>query len=185
MGAIASPKPVKLIVAMLSARADRLDAAADRLRRDCGPTDAASEIMPFDFTHYYDEQMGAGLLRQFLAFERLISPAQLVAIKRTTNRIEAEFAADRSGADGPARPVNLDPGYVAESKLVLASTKDFAHRVYLADGIYAEVTLRYVRGRWVAADHTFPDYASGRYDDFLTRARRILRSRAALKEPPR
>jgi len=186
MGEITSPKPVKLIVAMLSARADGLGAAADRLRQTYGPTDATSEIMPFDFTHYYDEQMGAGLRRQFLTFERLISPAELVAIKRATNRMEADLAAAQpAGAGGPARPVNLDPGYVAESKLVLASTKDFAHRVYLADGIYAEVTLRYVRGRWVSAEYTFPDYASGGYDGFLSRAREMLRRQLQRKEQPR
>lgn len=169
MGAITTPERVKLIVAMLSASRDMLAAAASRLQRDLGPVDLTGEVMAFDFTHYYDEEMGSILLRQFIALKRLISPAEIVAIKRATNDIESEFAA------GPNRPVNLDPGYITESKLVLASTKDFAHRIYLSEGIYAEVTLAYVHSRWVSHPYTFPDYASGRYDEFLTHARELLR----------
>ncbi len=114
-----------------------------------------------------------------MAFEQPIGPGRLAAIKRATNAVEAEFAAGRGG--GPPRPVNLDPGYVTESKLVLASAKDFAHRIYLGEGIYAEVTLTYARGRWQAGPHTFPDYASGRYDAFLTAARAALRRQLGRK----
>ena len=78
--------------------------------------------------------------------------------------------------------MNLDPGYVTVSKLVLASAKDFAHRIYLADGIYSEVTLTYVHGVWRSHPYTFPDYASGRYDGFLTAARESLRRRLGRRE---
>ena len=71
--------------------------------------------------------------------------------------------------------MNLDVGYVTEAKLVLASMKDFAHRVYLGAGVHAEVTLLYRGGGWMSLEWTFPDYASGRYDTFLTGARRLLR----------
>ena len=108
------------------------------------------------------------------------------AIKLATNQVEAAFAAEARPAGrpphAPQRPLNLDPGYVTESKLVLASTKDFAHRVYLGDGIYAEVTLTYAGGRWRPHEHTFPDYASGAYDSFLARAREALRRQLGRKE---
>jgi hypothetical protein len=157
---------------MLSAWPELLAAAGERLESAYGPLDLRTDVMPWDFTHYYDDEMGVPLHRQLVAAERLISPEQLGPIKQATNAIEAAFAAEAAGR--PPRPVNLDPGYVTESKLVLASTKDFAHRIYLGGGIFAEVTLTYARGRWVAHEHTFPDYASGAYDAFLTEVRNRL-----------
>jgi len=176
----ATPAPVKLVVGLLAGRGELLDAVADRMRETYGPTDVVSDVWPFDFTDYYAAQMGGGLLRQFLAFDRLIDPSELATIKRATNALEADFAV--SETDGPARLVNIDPGYVAEGKLVLASCKDFAHRVYLTGGVFAEVTLRYVHGAWRSHDCTFPDYASGRYDAFLAAARDVLRGQLDRKE---
>jgi hypothetical protein len=170
MAAICEPQRVKLICGMIAAQPE-LFAAADRLIERFGPIDVESEVFPFDFTRYYEAEMGAGLLRKFIALGRLIDPGRLADVKRMTNELEAEFAqTDRSCA----RPINLDPGYVAPSKLVLASMKDFSHRVYLGGGVYAEVTLQYRNG-WRAMEWTFPDYASGRYDAFLTAVREALR----------
>ncbi len=185
MCAIRTPPPVKLITAMLSTSAEALLAAAERLAREYGPIDLRSETMAFDFTHYYDGEMGSPLLRQFLAFERLIDPGLLAAVKLRTNALEDGFARGTTGGapDLPAaRPVNLDPGYVSESKLVLASTKDFAHRLYLGEGIFAEITLTYAHGRWTSHSCTFPDYASGKYDAFLTSVRHRLREQLGRKE---
>jgi hypothetical protein len=179
MGAIRQPQPVKLIVAMLAGSDQLLAQAVGRLVEELGPVDQSSPAAEFTSTHYYDQEMGSPLLRQFVAFERLIDPGRLGPIKRLTNQIEEDLAtpkpdAGETRASAPRR-VNLDPGYVAEGKLVLASTKDFSHRVHLGEGIYAEVTLMYGKGRWIAQKYTFPDYASGAYDDFLTAAREQLR----------
>ena len=175
----ATPAPVKFVVGLLAGRVEWLDAIAIRMREAYGPTDVVSEVWPFDFSDYYASQMGSGLLRQFLAFEQLVDPSELATIKLATNAIEGDFAA---ATDGPDRPVNIDPGYVAEAKLVLASCKDYAHRVYLGGGVFAEVTLRYVGGVWQGHDCTFPDYASGRYDAFLAAARVALRGQLDRKE---
>ncbi len=180
MAKASTPLPAKLIVAMLSARRSLLGEAAERLGRELGPIDLVGEVTNFDFTDYYAEQMGGELLRQFVSFEQLIRPDGLARIKQATNQIEAELAS--AHPDGPARPLNLDPGYVTESKLVLASTKDFAHRIYLGEGIYGEVTLTYAGGRWRRHEHTFPDYASGAYDSFLIQARELLRRQLGRKE---
>ena len=134
-----------------------------------------SDVMDFDLTHYYDGQMGSPLYRRFGAFAEPIPPDRLAEAKRTTNAVEADLA-DRFSP--PERPINLDPGLVEPSKLVLASMKDFSHRIYLGGGVYAEITLLYRRGRWEALPWTFPDFASGRYDAFLTAARQRLRERA-------
>jgi len=160
---------VKLICGMIASRAELFDAAAEELSRAFGPIDRASEIMDFDFTHYYDEQMGAPLYRRFVSFAEAATADALVQAKLRTNALEADFA--RRGGGGAARPINLDPGYLEPSKLVLASMKNFSHRIYLSGGVYGEVTLRYRRGRWEPLPWTFPDYASGRYDAFLTAVR--------------
>ena len=167
------PPVVVWICGMISSRREWLDAAAGELARAFGPVDIAGEVMDFDFTHYYDRQMGAPLLRQFVSFRQAPPPDALVEAKLRTNAVEADFAARHGRPDLP-RPVNLDVGYVESSKLILASMKNFSHRIYLARGVYAEVTLLYRRGRWEPLGWTFPDYRSGRYDAFLSSARARL-----------
>ena len=182
MAAILEPKPVKLICGLLCADKALLERMQRRLSEEFGPIDVVADIQPFDFTHYYDDEMGPGLYRGFVAFERLIDPQRLAEIKIKTNELEEQCARGvREGgeswavaAPSPARPVNLDPGYLAPSKLILASMKDFSHRIYMRGGVYAEITLQYRNG-WRTLPWTFPDYGSGRYDDFFTRAREALR----------
>ncbi len=180
------PSRVKLICGMISADVRLLDEAKRLLEAPFGPTDILSEVMDFDFTHYYDEQMGSPLHRMFVAFAEPVQPDCLIDAKRTTNALEREFASQYAGesADSPPRPINLDPGYVTPAKLVLASMKDFSHRIYLGRGVYAEVTLTYRDGNWQPTEWTFPDYASGRYDAFLSAARELLCGRA-MKERAR
>jgi hypothetical protein len=129
---------------------------------------------PFDFseTDYYTATMGAGLKKQFFAFERLLDPAALADIKRETNSWEAEYAA--LGRHAEPRPLNLDPGYITPAKLVLASTKDHAHRLYLRGGIYAEVTLTWRHRQWQPHEWTYPDYCREDYHRFFTRCREWL-----------
>ncbi len=172
------PSAVKFICGMIAADVLLFDEATGLLTAELGPIDVASDVMPFDLTDYYDRQMGTPLYRKFIAFETLANPQRLIAVKLQANAIEADIAA--AGAPiGPARPINLDPGYIAPAKLVLASMKDFAHRIYLGSGVYAEITLSYRHGQWRATEWTFPDYASGRYDAFLTKARNCLRDQPA------
>jgi len=175
------PDPVKLICGILTAAPAVLDEAAGALAEAFGPVNLASETMDFDFTHYYDAEMGTPLRRRFVAFAEPVRPDALADAKRRTNAIERAFAA-RPDAPYP-RPVNLDVGYLTPAKLVLASMKDFAHRVYLGGGVYAEVTLLRRGGAWRALPWTFPDYASGRYDAFLDAARRRLREQLRREGP--
>lgn len=178
-----APKPplVKLICGMISSQVRLFNEATRALTEAFGPVDLVSEIMAFDFTHYYDERMGTPLHRRFVAFADLVPADSLIEAKRKTNAIEADFA--RRSRQGPARPINLDPGYVESAKLVLASMKNFSHRIYLGRGVYAEVTLMYHKGRWVASPWTFPDFASQRYHPFLTEARDRLRSQVRKETP--
>ena len=166
------PLPVKLICGMISSRRELFDEAVWALTQAFGPVDLVSEIMDFDLTDYYYEQMGRPLYRRFVSFTRLMGPDALAEVKLKTNQIEANFTERGAAAQGgPKRSINLDPGYIAPSKLVLASMKDFSHRIYLGRGVYGDLTLMYRKGKWERLEWTFPDYASGRYDAFLTEAR--------------
>jgi hypothetical protein len=176
MGQIQPASPVLLILAASSRYAEALAWARARAEENHGPIALASD--PFDFTEteYYAATMGTDLKKQFLAFERLVDPATLADIKRQTNDWEAEFTA--LGRHPEPRPLNLDPGYVTPAKLVLASTKDHAHRIYLRDGIFAEVTLAYRQRRWHALEWTYPDYRRDDYQQFFARCREHLLCRA-------
>jgi len=172
------PQPVKLICGMLAGGETLLSQAREALAGEFGAIELTSKVMDFNFTDYYDRQMGRPLYRQFVAFAEPFDPGDLADAKCRTNAIEERFAA---GADGPPRPVNLDAGYIAPSKLVLASMKNFSHRIYLSRGVYAEITLQYHKGSWQPLSWTFPDYASGCYDAFLNAARDRLCERLSRK----
>lgn len=165
---MSSPAPAKLFVGLLTAEPALFAAAESALEPDYGPVDFRSEVFRWDMSRYYEREMGAGLLRRFLSCERLVSPAALAAIKCHTNRLEQSFTRPPKGA----RRLNLDPGYLDATRIVLASTKDQAHRIYLAHGIYAEVALRYHHGAFQPFDYTYPDYCWPRTHAFLKRLRR-------------
>ncbi|MFN3531164.1 MAG: DUF4416 family protein [Candidatus Brocadia sp.] len=171
MGYISRPKPANLIIGVLTSIPEILGQTDKTLEEYFGPIDLRSDVMSFNFTNYYNEEMGEGILRRFYSFEKLISPDEIVAIKVQTNAIEESVASSKSYP--VKRPVNIDPGYINESRLILASTKDFSHRIYLRDGIYAEVTLNYRRGRYESFPWTFPDYKSSDYQNFFLKVREL------------
>ncbi len=175
MGEIHEPRRVLLLVAAFSRHEEALAWAREQAIEAWGPVALASELFDFVETDYYEPTMGSGLKKVFWVFERLADPGDLAEIKRQTNAWEASYtqASDRE----ETRPLNLDPGYLTEAKLVLASTKDHAHRMYLARGIFAEVTLHYQSRRWQTSDWTFPDYQRDDYQRFFTECREYLRQR--------
>jgi hypothetical protein len=155
MGIIKKAYPVKLITGIIISSEDIFFATQKLLEHFFGPIDYVSPIMRFDFTDYYQKDMGSGLKRLFLSFRKLVDPARLASIKLITNKLERRLC-DR--AYGVKRPVNIDPGYISEAKLVLATTKDYGHRIYLCNGIYAELTLSYKNGTFRPMDWSYPDY---------------------------
>ncbi|MCS6861756.1 MAG: DUF4416 family protein [Abditibacteriales bacterium] len=175
MGAIRLPSPVKLICGMIAADPQRFAEAEAALTERFGAVDMRSDVLPFDLTTYYYKEMGAPLFRQFIAFEQFIDPSTLPDVKRWTNTLEERFAAVRDGQT--CRRINLDPGYVNAAKLILATTKDHAHRVYLRDGIFAEVTLTFRSQSFQPMDWTYPDYRTAAYITFFNAVRaRYLRA---------
>ncbi len=172
MGDIREPKSVLLLIAVCSRYDDALAWAEQRAAQQFGALFAKSEPFAFVETDYYQSTMGANLKKQFLTFAPLIDPGELAEVKCLTNQWECEYA-ESSKHDEP-RPLNLDPGYLTQAKLVLASTKDHAHRIYLGAGIYAEVTLQFRGGGWQACDWTYPDYRRDDYQAFFTACRDIF-----------
>lgn len=173
MGDITQPEAALPLLAAFSRHGEALDWARAQAEAAWGPVALASQRFAFDATDYYEPTMGPSLAKCFWAFERLIDPAELVERKRQTNAWEADYA--RGGKHAEPRPLNLDPGYLTPAKLVLASTKDHAHRIYLSRGIYAEVTLFYKDRRWQERDWTFADYRRADYQQFFDRCREYLR----------
>lgn len=156
MGTQGNPKPVKYLVGLLSSDIELLSSVETDLATIFGAIDARSETSPWNLSKFYESEMGAGLLRRFVSFFRLDSPGNLARIKLQTQDVEQHY---RSG--GPRRTgrrVNIDPGYLDTGKLVLASTKNSGHRIFLQSGIYAEATLLYYDGAFHACPHTYPDY---------------------------
>ncbi len=174
MGQPRSAPDAALVVGMLSAWPELFERARARLTGRFGPVARVSGVMDFDFTDYYTAEMGAGLKRAFLAFAEPFDAGLLAETKVWTNALEREFAAPERPVP---RPVNLDPGYLDPLRLVLATTKDFPHRVYLGQGIYAEVTLQYARGDFEPMPWTYRDYRTPAYREFFRSVRADLLAR--------
>ncbi len=163
--------PVKAIIAVLTADPPILPTVYQQLTDQFGPVDYTSELLPFDSTTYYEDEMGRELQRQFISFENLIDAGALADKKLFTNQVEQASAQENISR----RRVNLDVGYVCMAKLVLASTKDHAHRIYLRDGIYAEITLRFYHKTFQPWEWTYPDYRSPAYIAIFNHIRAIYR----------
>ena len=172
MGSIRNFNPVKLFVGILVSNESLIENVEAELSAKYGPVDYRSPVLPFTFTDYYRRETGDDIHRLFLSFERLIEADSLPEIKHHTNALEAEFAA---GSTGVKRPVNLDPGYVEHAKVVLASTKNFYHRMYLNDGIFGEVTMHFRNGGYEFFSWTYPDYKSPEYQQFFQGMRVLYR----------
>ena len=174
MGAIRPPKRAKLFAGILCGASDLFALARRRLVRHFGEVEMESPRWPFTDTDYYETELGTDVERQFLFFRELVSVERLAEIKRLTNDLERRIAEDALLPES-TRPVNIDPGYITLSKLVLATTKDAAHRIYVQQGIYAEVTLRFESGGWRSSPWTYPDYAANTYHASFTEARESLK----------
>ena len=167
MGRPEKPQLVRLFIGMLGGNPELFSAAADILTKKFGPILLESEIIPFKFTDYYTPEMGNNLLRKFVAFKRKISPEKLASIKLFTNRLEETYCQNKK------RRINLDPGFLTPARVILASTKDFSHRIYLKSGIYAEITFLFHKNGLEFLPWTYPDYSTEPYLKFFSTLRNI------------
>ncbi|MYA76110.1 MAG: DUF4416 family protein [Gemmatimonadetes bacterium] len=168
MGTPANPDPVKLVCAIMGQDETKLAEGRELLADRFGAVELAGPVFDFTFSSYYEREMGAGLVKQFLGFGPLVYPEDLADIKRASNGLEAGLVR----SDGmPGRALNIDPGYVNGGQLVLATTKNYSHRIYIGKGIFAEVTLLYTRGEFTPLPWTYRDYSTEAALAFFTRVR--------------
>jgi hypothetical protein len=161
-----SPDPAKLVVGCIMNDKKWIKQFYQKLEIRFGPVDIISGWMDFAYTDYYYKEMGSPLYRKVFVFKTLIEQDALAEIKEKTNEIEKEFEIDGK------RNVNLDPGYLVSSRFILATGKEYSHRIYIGRKIYADLTLMYTRKKgFVTLDWTYPDYASQSMLAFLTKAR--------------
>jgi len=167
MGKVNRINPVKLVIGLIF----KDDPAAKKievtLKKKFGPLDYESPELPFCFTGYYRQEFGEGLKKKFLSFARLVHPQELAKIKSFTNKLEGKFS------KSSRRLVNIDPGYVDLAKYILATTKDYCHRIYLDQGIFAEITLSFKDDTFVPGEWTYRDYQTKEYIAILNKIRQL------------
>ena len=173
MAAIEIIEPVVRVCAVISKDPAAIEWGIDKLRQDWGTVAHQSDPLPFHANGFYDEHMGTDLRKVFVAFADLCEPGGLADWKHATIQLEKAYAAI-SDLD-VVRPLNLDSGYVTQAKLVLATTKDRDHRLYLRDGIFAEVTLNYVGKKWIHHRWSYPDYRTEKVAAFVQACREQVR----------
>ena len=175
MGEIRKKQLVLPFVAAFASEQRAVDRGREMLSDVFGEPIFMSRFFRFDeFTDYYEPSMGRVLYKQLWSFGKLWDPENLADLKITTNGFEEEYARQSHDTAAVKRPLNLDPGYIDLGKLVLASTKDHSHRIYLRNGIFAEVTLIYTKKIWQKLPWTYPDYQSSDYHEFLNQSRDYL-----------
>jgi hypothetical protein len=160
------PKPAKLVIGVFGKNKKLIEPLALELASLFGPVDLASSWMVFNYTNYYEPEMGSALARRMFAFKQLIDQGGLAKIKIATNQIEQTYSA------AGKRQVNIDPGYLLQERFVLASGKNFSHRIYIGLGVYADLTLIYQKGSFQKLPWTYPDYADQAMICFLKQVRR-------------
>ncbi|MFH1349683.1 MAG: DUF4416 family protein [Pseudomonadota bacterium] len=164
---------VKLISSLFSSQKALIENVLHELEGIFGPSDWTSPGLLFDRTRYYEKEMGWPLHRRFVSFRKLIRPEDIVDIKLTTNGVEKRYLQDEG------RMINLDPGYISLERLILATGKNYTHRIYLSKGIYADLTLVFKKASFVPLQWTYRDYADpvivGYFNEIRERYKRQLR----------
>ncbi len=168
MGRVRATEPALLFIGTLYSDTEIFDYSKGIIEKHFGDILLVSPSMPWDYSSYYKDELGSPLFRQFIFFKTLIDPGILADIKLNTNAIEDALSSGK-------RCINLDPGYLTLSKIVLASTKNYAHRIYIGKGIYAEVTLIFKDGIYNPYLYTYRDYQDKTYIDIFMNARAILK----------
>lgn len=172
------PEPARLIVSVLSPSEDILDATAQSLIRELGPIEEVVGPLAFDYTSYYDAEMGSGIRRWLWSFVNLVDRSELAPIKLLTNRVEQSYT------NCGKRRVNLDPGLLTLGNFVLATGKNNAHRIYLRDGIFADLTLIFRSGSYRPLEWTYPDYADPLLISLLNGLRETYKCALQTGNPP-
>ncbi|MCM8772351.1 MAG: DUF4416 family protein [Candidatus Omnitrophica bacterium] len=176
MGKIKKIHPVKIFCGIIYREEKIFEKTLSYLEKKWGNIDICEGPYLFNFTDYYEKEMGKDLLRKFVSFEKLHIPEKVYEWKIFTNKIENYFS------ENEKRKINIDPGYLDSSKVILLSTKDFYHRIYVGKGIFAELTLYYSKGKYNFLEWTYPDYKTENYIRFFLKMREKYKTQIKLQE---
>lgn len=171
------PEPAKVIVSILSAEPELTEIVDRLLAQELGPLEECAGPLAFDFTSYYDAELGPGIQRWIRVFEDLVDRSVLAHIKCLTNEMERAYTVDGR------RRFNLDPGLMTLGNFVLATGKNNAHRIYLNNGIFADLTLIFRSGSYRPLEWTYPDYADAQLIEILNRIRQGYKCTLEQKVP--
>ncbi len=172
-----TPERALLFIAALYSLEESYTKAKEHLTRSFGELLFESECFPWVHSEYYRNELGWPITRRFLAFKKRFDTGTIRAVKLATIEIEEVLSVDGR------RKVNLDPGYITEAKVVLATTKNYPHRIYLGSGIFAEVTLFYTKGKYRSHQFTYRDYGTPEYLGIFHKIRELLRDTVPLSHP--
>ncbi len=159
------PLPAKLLLGFFMQEKVIFNEILTIIKEKLGSIDIISPWFDFDYTDYYEKEMGDNLFRRIIVFKDLIEQEELAKIKNITNLIEKSYEHDGN------RKINIDPGYMLPSRFILATGKDFSHRIYIGENIYADLTLIFKNGDFHTLEWTYPDYAARDMRDFLLKVR--------------
>jgi hypothetical protein len=175
VGKIFLPKPAKLIISMITSDKCLFSLYKEELIKRFGEVDIESNTQPFNFTDYYEDEFGKNLIQKLFTFSTLIRQDELAEIKIATNSLENNIIITdkniKKNITHHKRKINLDPGYITLNKYILASTKNGPSRIYLNQGIYAEITLIFINKSFVPCEYTYPNYKTNKYINFLNLVR--------------
>lgn len=154
MSKLNEPNRVKLFMGLIYQPNSAMEELSVKLEGKLSKIDFKSVEIPFDHSSYYEKEMGSGLKRGIITFEGLIKRTEIVEIKAFTNKLEEVFSYEGN------RTINIDPGYIAQEHLILATGKGYSHRPYLGSGVYADLTLIYKGNEYRTLEWTYPDYGN-------------------------
>ncbi len=178
--------PVQFFIGVIAKDESLMEKVKESFANKWDIVQPESARLDFDnFTEYYKPEMGTGLIRVWFPlekkeseedtpeepFERLGQPEDLVRLKWICTAIEINLANEGT------RRVNLDPGYLTEAKIILASFKDFAHRIYLTQGVFADMQLVFKGGKFIPREWTFSDYQTAEAQRFFLKLRELYRAK--------
>jgi len=172
MARIQKPPPGQLIVSIIYSHIDAVVDALRLLEKQFGRVRCETVDIQYTNTDRYEEEMGSNLVRRLFSFEKLVERDSLPEIKSVCQEIERQLG-DQVG-DFVFRAANLDPGVLTPDNLVMASNREYNHRIYLADGVFAEIQLIWAHGQFTRLPWTNHDFCDDEVVDFLIRVRQTF-----------
>ncbi|ADG70401.1 DUF4416 family protein [Brachyspira murdochii] len=168
-----------LITALMYNDINIYNLALEKLINNFGEIEVISDEYLFSHSIYYKEEMGDTLNKRFIVFKNMIERDYISNVKRITDNIEREYLDDKNN-----RKINIDPAILTLENFILVTNKNFTHRIYLKDGVFADLTLIYKKKEgYTELPWTYADYSSDETKKFLKKIRELFYNRLIESSP--